>query len=421
LEKRVLHQEVGFTAWCRICFFLSTPERGDRTVKRWTVFTSLLLLGAFGGAVATHSLLQGQPVAPPALPREISSYRDVVKQVLPAVVSIEARGKAAAPDRRRGLRDVDPTIPGETRKFLEDFRRQQFDGGLPRQGFGSGVVIDPRGVILTNNHVVEGADEVVVQFKDGRKIASKDIKADPKTDLAIVRVAMEGPLPFLKMGDSDLMEIGDRVLAVGAPFGLTGSVTHGIVSGKGRSLKMNMYEDFLQTDAAINPGNSGGPLINMAGEVIGINTAIKSRSGGFQGVGLAISSNLARDVMAKLLRDGVVKRGFLGIQIQDLNDPAIAQKLGLPKDQKGVVVTRAFDNGPAAKAGVQEGDVITTLGGRQVTDGREVQRIVADLPLGKPIKMTVLREGQLKSLDVTIEEQPADLGSALRPGSRSDE
>ena len=181
------------------------------------------------------------------------------------------------------------------------------------------------------------------------------------------------------------MEIGDRVLAVGAPFGLTGSVTHGIISAKGRNgLSMNMYEDFLQTDAAINPGNSGGPLVNLEGKVIGINSAIKTRSGGFQGVGLAIASNLAKNVMDQLLKDGVVHRGYLGVQIKDLIDTEVAGRLGLKDGQHGVLVAQVFDKSPAGKAGVQAGDVITAIAGKPIKDGRELQRIVASLPLGKP-------------------------------------
>src|SRR5205807_2989303 len=185
------------------------------------------------------------------------------------------------------------------------------------------------GVVLTNYHVVAGADRVEVQLADGRKFLSRDIKGDRKNDLALVRLETKSPLPSLELGDSDAMEIGDRVLAVGAPFGLTGTVTAGIVSAKGRhNLQMNMYEDFLQTDAAINPGNSGGPLVNLQGQVIGINAAIKSRTGGFQGIGLAVASNLAKNIMDKLLKDGVVHRGYLGVQIQDLT-PAVAERLGL--------------------------------------------------------------------------------------------
>ena len=210
------------------------------------------------------------------------------------------------------------------------------------------------------------------------------------------------------------MEIGDRVLAVGAPFGLTGSVTHGIISAKGRNgLNMNMYEDFLQTDAAINPGNSGGPLVNLDGKVIGINAAIKSRSGGFQGVGLAIASNLAKNVMDQLLKDGVVHRGYLGVQIKDLIDKDLAQRLGLKEDQHGVVVVAGLRQvSRRAKAALQAGDVITAIAGKPVKDGRELQRVVAGLPLGKPVDMVVLRDGKPQTLKVTIEEQPKEFGTA---------
>ena len=385
-------------------------------MKRIPLCLSLLMLGGVLGGFAAHSFLQGQPAAAVAIPRELTSYRDVVKQVVPAVVSIESRAKAR-PGRRGGL---DPAMPEEFRRFFE-----QFEGGgddpAPRRGFGSGVIVDPKGVILTNNHVVEGADELIVQLKDGRKITSKDFKADPKSDLAIVRVNVVGNLPALELGDSDTMEIGDRVLAVGAPFGLVGSVTHGIISGKGRSLKMNMYEDFLQTDAPINPGNSGGPLISLDGKVIGINTAIKSRTGGFQGVGLAIASNLAKDIMKKLLENGVVKRGYLGVQIQDVTDEGIAEKLGLAKGQKGVVVTRTFEGAPAAKAGVKEGDVVTSINGRAVADGRVLQRIVADLALNKPVKMHVMRDGKDRELEIVIEEQPDQIEPEKSPKPKNSE
>jgi serine protease Do len=209
------------------------------------------------------------------------------------------------------------------------------------------------------------------------------------------------------------MEIGDRVLAVGAPFGLTGTVTQGIISGKGRALRMNMYEDFLQTDAAINPGNSGGPLINLEGKVIGINSAIKSRSGGFQGVGMAISSNLAKSIMTALLRDGVVRRGYLGVQIRPVEDEAEANKLGL-KDTHGVVVTRVFPDAPASKAGLMRGDVIVKLAGKPVKDDRALTTEVAGLPLGKPVEVEVVRGGKPRTLRITIEEQPKDYGTARR-------
>src|SRR5439155_20441025 len=229
-------------------------------------------------------------------------------------------------------------------------------------------------------------ETAIVQLLDGRKFTSKDIRSDRRTDVAIIVLdAKDVKFPSLEFGDSDAMEIGDRVLAVGAPFGLAGSVTQGIISAKGRNgLNMNMYEDFLQTDAAINPGNSGGPLVSLDGKAIGINAAIKSRSGGFQGVGLAVASNLAKRVTAGLQKDGVVHRGYLGVQVTDLA-PDVAQRLQLPKDT-GVVVGEVLDNTPAAKAKLKAGDIITNINGEAVKDGRVLQNIVAGLPLSKAVE-----------------------------------
>jgi serine protease Do len=375
------------------------------------------------GAFIAGPLLRGQVADPPTVvAKDPHSYRDLVKRVLPAVVSIEARAKTVKVRQgvpKRGQRpqlpdDFRGQVPEEFRRFFDEMPFDQLPPNLvPSVGFGSGFLVDGSGVVLTNNHVVEGADQVTVTLYDGRKFVSKDIKTDPRTDLAIVRLHPKDgqKLPYLELGDSEKMEIGDRVLAVGAPFGLTGSVTHGIVSGKGRAgFNMNMYEDFLQTDAPINPGNSGGPLISLDGKVVGINSAIKSRTGGFQGVGLAIASNLARNVMSALIKDGVVHRGYLGVQIRDLSEE-VAQRLGL-NDSHGVVVGTVVEGGPAAKAGVQAGDVITRLAGTTVKNGRVLQTTVAGLPLRKAVPLTVLRDGKAKELSVTIEEQPSDLGLA---------
>ncbi len=348
----------------------------------------------------------------------MTSYREVVKKVLPAVVSIEARGKSSKtkqPARRPPVDDRQ--IPEEFRRFFEELPTVPDREDPGPLGFGSGFLVDPKGVILTNYHVVEGADQVEVELRDGRKYLSRNIKADPKTDLAIVRIDAKGDLPFLPLGNSDDMEIGDRVLAVGAPFGLTGSVTAGIISAKGRSLRMNMYEDFLQTDAAINPGNSGGPLINMQGEVIGVSSAIKSRSGGFQGVGLAIASNLVQSVMKQLLRDGVVHRGYLGVQIQDIESADLASRLGLA-DTNGVVISQVMDNAPAARAGIKDGDVVVGLAGKPVRDGRDLQMTVAALPLNHPVAVKVIRDGKPMTLQVTVEEQPKDMGTTRVPRPR---
>ncbi len=390
-------------------------------MKRKSLAAFSLAAAVLTGTILGGSFLKGEGKTLSPVPQEMTSYRDVVKKVLPAVVSIES--KTAAPQRQQASdsRQQAPQLhkffkefsfpgssneklPEELRKFFEDFPKMpDHVPDMPRQhGFGSGFLIDPHGVILTNHHVVAGADEVVVGLHDGRKFVSKDIKSDPKTDLAIVRIDSKEPLPHLTFGDSSAMEIGDRVLAVGAPFGLTGTVTSGIVSAKGRNVHLNMYEDFVQTDAAINPGNSGGPLVNLRGEVIGVNSAIKSRSGGFQGVGLAIASNLAHTISQQLLKDGAVHRGYLGVQIKD----------GDSDKQKGVLVAKVFEGSPAAKAGVKDGDVLASLAGKPVENGRDLQTVVAALPLNQPVSVTVVRDGQRKELNVTIAEQPAEFGVA---------
>lgn len=392
-------------------------------MKKLLSASAALLLGLGAGAyfVGSHSVGQ-QPAAPvPLAVNEPVSFRDIVKRVLPAVVSIEAKGKPT-PAKIGPKNPVKPFVPDgvpeEFKKYFEDFR-QVPDMGEPRLGFGSGFFIDPQGVLLTNYHVVEGADYAVVTLTDGRKFNSKSIHGDRRTDLAVVKLDLKGAtVPFLEMGDSDAMEIGDRVLAVGAPFGLTGSVTQGIVSAKGRhNLNMNMYEDFIQTDAAINPGNSGGPLVNLEGKVVGINAAIKSRSGGFQGVGLAVASNLAKQVSRSLKADGVVKRGYLGVQVREL-DAEVANRLGVANGT-GIVISDVFENTPAAKAGIQAGDVLTSIAGKVIKDGKALQHTVASLPIGQASEAVVVRDGKTVTLNVTVEEQPNDFGSATVPAPRA--
>jgi serine protease Do len=359
-------------------------------MKRWTYAIAFLLVGF---SVFVGSWLHGQPNPQPAVPRELTSYRDVVKRVLPAVVSIETRAKP-------GTRPKD-AMP-------EEFRRPPSNVDPNRLGFGSGFLADAAGVVVTNYHVVEGAETAIVHLLDGRKFTSKDIRVDRRTDVAVILLdAKDVKFPALEFGDSDAMEIGDRVLAVGAPFGLAGSVTQGIVSAKGRNgLNMNMYEDFLQTDAAINPGNSGGPLVNLEGKVVGINAAIKSKTGGFQGVGLAVASNLVKNIVTSLRETGTVKRGYLGAHIREM-DAEVAERLGV---KEGVVVAEVFEKTPAAKAGLKAGDVVTAINGKNVGDGNALQRVVASLPIDKAVDIDVLRAGKTQRLTVVIEEQPADYG-----------
>ncbi len=391
-------------------------------LKRCSFALLATVLGCGAGWYFAGAGLHGQntrDAAPTRQDRDCSPcYRDVVKKVLPAVVSIEARAKVthAKGNGRPQVPFNDSQVPPEFRRFFEEFRRAPVEAEeMPRYGFGSGFLVDPAGVVVTNYHVVDGADQVTVQLQDGRKFNSKKVSSDRRTDLAVVVLdTKEHNFPYLELGDSDAMQIGDHVLAVGAPFGLAGTVTHGIVSAKGRNgLNMNMYEDFVQTDAAINPGNSGGPLVNMDGRIIGINAAIKSRSGGFQGIGLAVASNLAKSVINSLRTEGVVHRGYLGVQIRDLL-PEVATRLQLPQNG-GVVVGDVYDNTPAAKAGLHAGDIITAINGNPVKDGKRLQHIVAELPLRKATQMDVVRDGKQMSLSVTIEEQPSEFGTASAP------
>jgi serine protease Do len=332
------------------------------------------------------------------------------------VVSLEAKAapvvrKAAKSDNpQRRPRFENPGMPDELfRRFMEGMEDGEM---MPAQrSAGSGFIIDPKGVIVTNFHVVDGAASVDITLTDGRHFVSKQIVTDRKNDIAIVRFDPKGTVPFMEFGDSDAMEIGDRVLAMGAPFGLAGSVSQGIISAKGRgglSASRSVEEDYLQTDAAINPGNSGGPLVNLEGRVVGIDTAIKSRSGGFQGVGLAIASNLAKNVVSQLMKDGVVHRGYLGVSVRPLS-PEVASLMGL-NETKGVELVKVFEGSPAAKAGLKEGDIISSVAGKPVSDARGLQHVVGTLPLNKSYPVQLIRDGKTQSLSVLVLQQPDDFG-----------
>lgn len=351
-----------------------------RKISHFGFFSALLMTGAFAGySFHNHNQLQADSRNVASYPKELTSYRDIVKRCLPAVVSIEP------------------------------LRKVRTSNGVTNQvtGVGSGVIVDSRGVILTNYHVVDGADSLAVLLSDGKRFVTTDIRGDRKTDLAVVKIHPDQPLPSLSFANSDEMEVGDRVLAIGAPYGLAGSVTHGIIN-KSRNLKMNLYEDFIQTDAAVNPGNSGGPLINMEGKIIGINSAIKSKSGGFQGISMSISSNIAKQIMETLLRDGIVKRGYLGIGILDI-DEQLAKQLGR-KSNSGVVISRIYEDTPAAKAGLKVGDIITRIDEKSINTGDEFTKTIALLAAGKTSDLAIIRDGKPVNLRVLIEEQPATFG-----------
>jgi len=294
------------------------------------------------------------------------------------------------------------------------------NNGTPRQqGIGSGVITTKDGYILTNNHVVEGADEVKVALQDGREFTAKVVGRDPKSDVAVIKIEAKD-LPAVPMADSDKVEVGDVVLAVGNPFGIGQTVTTGIVSATGRAHMGLDYEDFIQTDAAINPGNSGGALVDAEGRLIGINTAILSRSGGNQGIGFAIPVNLARDVMSSLVKDGRVTRGYLGVMIQDVT-PAIAKQFDL-KENSGALVGDVTPKSPAEKAGVKSGDVITEFNGKKVTDSRHLKLEAARIAPDQKVPVTVLRDGKTKTLEVVVKEMPGTdrLAKNDQPSSQED-
>jgi len=347
------------------------------------------------------------PVDESPLPREMgghNSFAPVVKKVAPGVVKVFTTTKLhntafnGAPD---GMDDLMRRFFGEQ----SPGRGSRREFGMPRQqGIGSGVIATKDGYILTNNHVVDGADEVKVALQDGREFTAKVIGRDPKTDIAVIKIDGKD-LPAVPMANSDKVEVGDVVLAVGNPFGIGQTVTTGIVSATGRGGAVGLdYEDFIQTDAAINPGNSGGALVDAEGRLVGINTAILSRSGGNQGIGFAIPVNLARDVMGSLVKDGHVTRGYLGVIIQDMT-PALAKEFKL-KDTYGALVGDVTPKSPAEKAGLKSGDLILEFNGKKVSDSRHLKLEVARVQPGESVPVKILRDGESKTLDVTVKELP---------------
>ena len=331
------------------------------------------------------------------------AFRKSAKTVIPTVVKITT---SASPRIRPGWNLPQPFGPFDDSPLGEPpgDPADEPDDGPHTPGLGSGVIIDASGVILTNEHVVKGADQVLVELADGRQFKAVDVKIDPQSDLAIVRIKADGSLPAAKLGDSDALDIGDWVLAIGNPFDLDLTVSAGIISSKGRVLPSSRRAHFLQTDAAINPGNSGGPLVNLDGEVVGINTAIASASGVYEGVGFAIPSNLARWVADQLIAHGRVRRAYLGVAIAEVS-PQTARELGVALRQ-GVLVSQIFPNSPAAKAQLQAGDIITAFAGRNVAQPRELQELVERAAIDSTQTIRIVRNGQPRELSITVEALP---------------
>jgi serine protease Do len=341
-------------------------------------------------------------------PLETASFSNVVKRVAPSVVKITTSTKA------RKVAANANQFPG----FDNPMFRQFFGGRLPeiqqppQNGLGSGVIISADGYIATNNHVVQGADEVIVALDDGRELKAKVVGRDPQTDIAVIKVNASD-LPAITFADSNKIEVGDRVLAIGNPFGIGETVTTGIVSAKGRRPGLGLdYEDFVQTDAAINPGNSGGALVDVEGRLIGINTAILSRNGGFQGVGLAVPANLVSQVADGLVKHGKVVRGYLGVGAQDLT-PMLAESLGL-KAKRGALVADVQPDSPAAKGGLKNGDVITAVNGQSIEDANKLTFSISAVAPGTKLDLDVIRDGKTEKVTVTTAERPANVARAGR-------
>jgi serine protease Do len=359
--------------------------------------------------------------SPPAYARPApDSFADLAARLLPGVVNISSSQTIQA---HAGQPGPGPDVPGfppgsPFEQFFKDFMDRNRHGGgggggaQPQaparrmQSLGSGFIIDPAGIVVTNNHVIEGADEITVRLQDGTELKAKLVGRDERADLAVLKVTPDKPLPFVPFGDSDKSRVGDWVLAIGNPFGLGGSVTAGIVSARGRDIGQGPYDDFLQTDAAINRGNSGGPLFNMDGEVIGINTAIYSPSGGSIGIGFSIPSNLAKNVVEQLKDFGRAKRGWLGVRIQQVS-PEIAESFGL-KDPSGALVAGVEDDGPAAKAQLRNGDIILKFNDQDVKEMKNLPRIVAETQIGKGVPVVIWRDGKEQTVQAVVGELPDD-------------
>jgi serine protease Do len=336
-----------------------------------------------------------------------ASFADLAAKVTPAVVNIASKHKLAQAGDDNGHTPFVVPKGSPFEDFFKHFNeRQRPDNGAEAMALGSGFIVDPTGYVVTNNHVVDDATEVNVTLNTGTTYPAKVIGTDKKTDLALLKVESPTPLPAVSFGDSDAVRVGDWVMAVGNPFGLGGTVTSGIVSARGRDLNSSPFDDFLQIDASINQGNSGGPTFSMAGEVIGINTAIFSPNGGSVGIGFAIPSNLAKTIIATLREKGSIERGWLGVQIQGVT-PDIASAVGLDKPA-GAIVSDVMPDSPAAKAGLQRGDVILTFNGKAVDRLHDLPRLVAAAPIGGKAEVTLWRNRAQQTVTVEVAKLAED-------------
>ena len=380
-----------------------------KTLKPAAVIAAAAI--AFSGALLSATPAVASGLAPQATvaTTQLPDFVQLVEKYGKGVVNISTVREA------RVVEGADPF--GFDERHAEIFRRFGFPfpfGGGPRQeperrGTGSGFIISADGLILTNHHVVEGADEIKVRLTDNREFTGKVLGSDAKTDIAVVKIDAKD-LPYLTMGNSDELKVGEWVAAIGSPFGLDNTVTSGIVSAKSRKLPSDQYVPFIQTDVAVNPGNSGGPLFNMKGEVVGINSQIFSTSGGFMGLSFAIPSNLAMQIKDQLVKNGKVTRGRIGVVIQSVTQD-LAESFGM-KAPKGAIVSQVEKDGPAAKAGLQEGDIITAVNGRAIDDSVDMPVIIGSMAPGSIAKLSIIRNNKDMTLDVKVEEAPNESASS---------
>jgi serine protease Do len=365
---------------------LPVAEEASASLRLWLKLAIGALLTILALGWAQQALARSAP----------ESFADLADQALPAVVNVSSTQKVP---QNQQMQDLDEMF----RDFL-DRREGQPPDQRPRGGtsLGSGFIIDPAGYIVTNNHVIEDAEEIMVLTHDNEELKATIVGRDEKTDLALLKVDAKRPLPAVKWGDSEALRIGDWVMAIGNPFGLGGSVTAGIVSARQRDINSGPYDDYIQTDASINRGNSGGPMFNMDGEVVGINTAIFSPSGGSVGIGFAIPANLAKPIISQIKEFGKPKRGWLGVRIQTVS-PELAEGLRL-KEPKGALVASVTKDGPADKAGIKQGDVVLKFDGKEITQMRGLPRIVAETETGKTANVVIWRKGAEVTLNVQVGE-----------------
>ena len=380
-----------------------------KTLKPAAVIAAAAI--AFSGALlsATPAVASGLAPQTTVATTQLPDFVQLVEKYGKGVVNISTVREA------RVVEGADPF--GFDERHAEIFRRFGFPfpfGGGPRQeperrGTGSGFIISADGLILTNHHVVDGADEIKVRLTDNREFTGKVRGSDAKTDIAVVKIDAKD-LPYLTMGNSDELKVGEWVAAIGSPFGLDNTVTSGIVSAKSRKLPSDQYVPFIQTDVAVNPGNSGGPLFNMKGEVVGINSQLFSTSGGFMGLSFAIPSNLAMQIKDQLVKNGKVTRGRIGVVIQSVTQD-LAESFGM-KTPKGAIVSQVEKDGPAAKAGLQEGDIITAVNGRAIDDSVDMPVIIGSMAPGSIAKLSIIRNNKDMTLDVKVEEAPNESASS---------